>query len=66
MSSGRLGPLVIYINGAVPLLSCQGQAEKVRNKQCLKCHPFRSERVVCFVLGVRGDKVRRNESKPNQ
>lgn len=51
LSSERLAPLVIYINGAVPLLSCQGQAKKVRNKQCLKCHPFHLERVVCSVLG---------------
>lgn len=43
-------PLVIYINDAVPLVSCQGQAKKVRNKQCLKCHLFHTERLVCFVF----------------
>lgn len=50
LSSGRHGPLVIYINGAVPLMSCQGQGGKVRNKQCLKTHQFHSERVFCFVF----------------
>lgn len=47
-SNGRLGPSVIDINGAVPLLSCQGRAQEVRNKQSLKSHPFPSERAVCF------------------
>ena len=51
LSSGRHGPLVIYINGAVPLMSCQGQAGKVRNKQCLKSHPFPCEGVFYFVFG---------------
>lgn len=47
-SNGRLGPSVIDINGAVPLLSRQGQAQEVRNKQSSKSHPFPSERAVCF------------------
>lgn len=46
-SSGRHVPLVIYINGVVPLVSCQGQVGKARNKQCLKSYPFYSGRVFC-------------------
>lgn len=66
LSSGRHGPLVIYINGAVPLMSCQGQAEKVRNKQCLKSHPFHSERVYCFVLGGGREEIKREGMNQNR
>lgn len=62
LSSKRLVLLVIYINGAVPLMSCCGQTGKVRSKQCLGCHPFHSERLFCSVF-QRADEARGKQIK---
>lgn len=46
-------------------MSCCRQAGKVRNKQCLKCHPFHSERLICSVF-QRADGAKGNGSKPSR